>query len=98
MRCSAHTIKHSDFLPPLPRCFVSSLRGTANAPWTSLPRPQGATAAGLGLFTGIPETGFLDGDDRTSQVPGGPRYKRALLFDPGGDHCARPLPRIGVVF
>jgi hypothetical protein len=22
-RCSAHTVRHSDFLPPLPRCFVS---------------------------------------------------------------------------
>jgi len=26
---------------------------------------------------------FLDGDDRLSQVPGGPRYARAPLFDPG---------------
>ena len=40
--------------------------------------------AGQGLFTGIPHTGFIDGDDRTSQVPGGPLYERALLFDPGG--------------
>ena len=31
-----------------------------------------------------PKPGFLDGDDRTSQVPGGPHYERALLFDPGG--------------
>jgi hypothetical protein len=29
-------------------------------------------------------TGFFDGDDRTSQVPGGPHYERALLSDPGG--------------
>ena len=34
---------------------------------------------------------FFDGDDRSSQVPGEPRYERALLFDPGGTsalgHC-----------
>jgi hypothetical protein len=68
MRCSAHTIKHSDFLPSLPRCFVSSLRGTANAPWTSLPRPQGATAAGLGLFTGSPKPVSL------TETTGPPRF------------------------
>jgi hypothetical protein len=60
-------------------------------PTSRLPQPQDAPPAGLGLFTGIPRTGFLDGDDRTSQVPGGPRYERALLFDPGGTttlgHC-----------
>jgi len=39
---------------------------------------------GLGLFTGIAKTGFPYGDDRTSQVSAGPRYERALLFDPGG--------------
>jgi hypothetical protein len=60
-----------------------SLRGTVAAPWASLPQPHDATAAGLGLFIGLPKTGFIDGDDRTSQVPGGPHYERALLFDPG---------------
>jgi hypothetical protein len=37
-----------------------------------------------------------DGDDRISQVPGGPHYVRALLFDPGGTsalghYCASAL-------
>ena len=41
-------------------------------------------AAGQGLLTGFPHTGFIDGGGRTSQVPGGPHYERALLFDPGG--------------
>jgi hypothetical protein len=40
---------------------------------------------------------FIDGGDRTSQVPGGPQYERALLFDPGGTSarghcCASMLP------
>ena len=30
------------------------------------------------------QTGLIDGGDRTSQVPGGPRCERALLSDPGG--------------
>jgi hypothetical protein len=37
-----------------------------------------------GLLTGLPHTGFIDGGDRTSQVPGEPHYERALLFDSGG--------------
>ena len=39
---------------------------------------------GPGLLTGLPKTGFIGGDGRTSQVPGGPRCERALLSDPGG--------------
>ena len=54
------------------------------APWASLPGAQGAAPTGQGLFTGFPKTGFIDGDDRISQVPGGPHYERALLSDPGG--------------
>ena len=37
-----------------------------------------------GLFTGFPTTGFFDGDDRTSQVPGGPSMNVPLLSDPVG--------------
>ena len=103
-RCPLPSTGSLGSVPPLPR-YCKALRLPAappallrflasryrHAPWTSLPQPQDATAAGLGLFTGIPKTGFLDGDDRTSQVPGGPRYERALLFDPGGTaalgHC-----------
>jgi hypothetical protein len=61
-----------------------SLGGTAAAPWASFSQPQDATAASQGLLTGLPHTGFVGGDDRISQVPGGPRYERALFFDPGG--------------
>ena len=60
------------------------LGGTAAAPWASFPQSQDATAAGLGLLTGLPKTGFIGGDGRTSQVPGGPCCERALLSDPGG--------------
>jgi hypothetical protein len=48
-------------------------------------------ARGPGVVNRTPHTGLIDGDDRTSQVPGGPHYERALLFDPGGTsalgHC-----------
>jgi hypothetical protein len=37
-----------------------------------------------GVVNRTPQTGFIDGDDRTSQVPEEPLYERALLFDPGG--------------
>src|ERR1700693_4931464 len=37
-----------------------------------------------GVVTGLPTTGSFDGNDRTSQAPGGPLYERALLSDPGG--------------
>ena len=89
--------EHSDILPPLPRRFVSFASRYRRAPWASFPQAQDATAAGLGLFTGLPITGFIDGGDRTSQVPGGPHYERALLFDPGGTsalgrYCALMLP------
>jgi hypothetical protein len=41
-------------------------------------------ARGPGVIHRVPHTGFIDGGDRTSQVPGEPHYERALLFDPGG--------------
>ncbi len=95
--CFHGTVEHSDFLPPLPRCFVSFASRYRHAPWTSLPQLQDATAASQGLFTGLPHTGSIGGGDRTSQVPGEPHYERALLFDPGGTsalgpYCASMLP------
>jgi hypothetical protein len=39
-----------------------------------VPRPRGS-------FTGFPATGIIDGDHRTSQIPGGPD-ESALLSDP----------------
>ncbi len=95
--CFHGTIEHSDFLPPLPRCFVAFASRYRRAPWTSLPQLQDATATSQGLFTGLPHTGSIGGDDRTSQVPGEPHYERALLCDPGGTsarghYCASMLP------
>jgi hypothetical protein len=84
-------MKHSDFLLPLPHRSISFAVRYRHAPWGSFPQPQDAMAAGQGLLTGFPHTGFIDGGGRTSQVPGGPHYERALLFDPGGTsalgHC-----------
>ena len=60
-----------------------SLRATA-APWNFAPARARRTTCGPGVFTGHTKTGNKDGGDRTSQVPGGPHYERALLFDPGG--------------
>jgi hypothetical protein len=75
--------KHSDFLPPLPNCFVSFARRYRRCALrfahTALRRYQ------LRARDCSPEspTGFIDGYDRISQVPGGPYYERALLFDSG---------------
>jgi hypothetical protein len=49
-----------------------SLCGTAAAPWVSFPQTQGAIAAGPGVVNRNPQHRLIDGDDRTSQVPGGP--------------------------
>ena len=68
---------------PSRAAWSPSLRGTAAAPWASFPQSQDATAAGRDCLLDS-QTGFIDGSDRTSQVPGGPHYERALLCDPGG--------------
>jgi hypothetical protein len=51
--------------PALLRFLASRYR---HAPWTSLPQPQDATAAGLGLFTGIPKPVSL------TETTGPPRF------------------------
>jgi len=91
-------------VPPLPR-YCKALRLPAAPPallrclrCAVPPRVLGfvpAAARRYGCGPGVvhrhPQTGFIDGDDRTSQVPGGPHCERALLFDPGGTpalgHC-----------
>ena len=84
-------MKHSDFLPPFPRRFVSFASRYRRCALGFAPAAQGAHGRGPGVVHRIPQTGSFDGDDRTSQVPGGPHYERALLFDPGGTsalgHC-----------
>jgi hypothetical protein len=85
------TVKHSDFLPPLPRCFVAFAARYRHASWVSFPAAARRYDCGPGVVHRSPHTGFIGGGDRTSQVPGGPHCKRALLFDPGGTlalgHC-----------
>jgi hypothetical protein len=91
------TVKHSDFLPPLPRRFVSFASRYRRCALGSLPQTQGTTSVGQGIVYRIPVAGYFDGGDRISQVPGGPHYERALLFDPGGTsalgHCRASVLR-----
>ncbi len=49
------------------------------------------------MLTGHPSRPLSDGDDRISQVPGGPACTCPALR-PRWDLCARPLLRIGVAF
>ena len=51
-----------------------------------------------GLVRRLPHSGFRRGDDRASQVPGEPHCGHALLFDPDGTVCARPLRRDDAAF
>ena len=78
------TTKHSVFLPPLPRRFVSFARRYRRASFGFVPADARRSSCGPGVVNRTPHHRFIDGGDRTSQVPGGPHYKRALLFDPGG--------------
>src|SRR5205085_2570291 len=85
------TVKHSDFLPPFPRCFVSFASRYRRCALGFVPAAARRNSCGPGVIHRIPHPGFIDGGDRTSQVPGGPRCERALLSDPGGTsalgHC-----------
>jgi hypothetical protein len=85
----------------LPAALPASLRFLRFAvpPPASCFAPPSArrNTRGPGVIDRIPQSRFVDGDDRTSQVPEEPHYERALLFDPGGtsalDHCrASMLP------
>ena len=89
--CFIGNMKHSDFLPPLPRCFVSFASRYRRCALGFVPAAARRYSCGPGVVHRNPQTGFTDGDGRTSQVPGEPQYERAVLFDPGGtsalDHC-----------
>ena len=89
-------VKHSDFLPPLPRRFVSFASRYSRA-LGFVPAAARRSSCGPGIVHRSPQHRFIDGGDRTSQVPGEPTYERALLFDPGGTsalgrYCALMLP------
>ena len=91
------TVKHSDFLPPLPRRFVSFAFAVPPRALGFVPADARRSGCGPGVVYRTPQYRFIDGGDRSSQVPGGPHYERALLFDPGGTsalgHCrASMLP------
>ena len=79
-------------LPAAPPALLRFLR-FAVPPLASYFAPAGTrrSARGPGVIHRIPQSRFIDGNDRTSQVPGGPRYERAVLSDPGGTsalgHC-----------
>jgi hypothetical protein len=62
------TVKNSDFLPPLPRCFVSFAPRYRRSPRILLPRAQGAAPVGQGLFTGFPNPGS------STETTGPPRF------------------------
>ena len=77
-------MKHSDFLPPLPRRFVSFASRYRRCALGFAPADARRTSPRARGYSPDSPNRFIDGDDRTSQVPGGPHYERALLFDPGG--------------
>ena len=78
------TTKHSEFLTPIPRCFVPFASRYRRCALGFAPAGARHHVRGPGIIHRIPHNRFFDGDDRTSQVPGGPHYERALLSDPGG--------------
>ena len=91
-------MKHSDFLPPLPRRFVSFARRYRRYALGFVPADARRNRRGPGVVNRTPQHRFIDGGDRTSQVPGGPQYERAMLFDPGGTSALGLLPRFDVAF
>lgn len=100
--CFISNTERSDSLPPLSSGFVAftfryrlSTRFFAPFPGGMLPR-EGIRKRSPALPLRIP----FSGDDRASQVPGGPPCLHALLFDPGGTLTlllihARMLPSAG---
>jgi hypothetical protein len=91
MRCSAHTTKHSDFLTPFPRRFVSFAARYRHRALGFAPADARHNLRGPGVIHRIPLDRFL-----STETTGPPRfledpYERALLSDPGGTsalgHC-----------
>ena len=71
---------------PSPQASLPSPSDTASAPASSLPSPEGCfPREGIRKRSpALPLRIPFDGDDRASQVPGGPQCLHALLFDPDG--------------
>jgi len=87
---------------PSPQASSPSPSDTASAPTSLLPSPGECIPKG-GIrkrSPALPLRLSFGGDDRASQVPGGPQCLHALLFDPGGTLTpllthARMLPSAG---
>ena len=80
------TVKHSDFLPPFPRRFVSFTSRYRRPPRVLLPRAQGATPVGQGLLTGFPYPGS------STETTGPPRFlKNPTMNVPCSSTPAGPL-------
>jgi len=79
-------VKHSDFLPPFPRRFVSFTSRYRRPPRVLLPRAQGATPVGQGLLTGFPNPGS------STETTGPPRFlKNPTMNVPCSSTPAGPL-------
>lgn len=63
-------MRDSDFLMSFPTALVASRGGTVSVrSLSSKPHGGGAQPCGLGLFSGVPNPQFRNGDIRISQVP-----------------------------
>ena len=80
----AGTMRHSDFLSPFPRCFVSFASRYRRCALGFVPAAARRHGCGPGIVYRIPQTGFIDGGDRTSQVPGGPHLNVPCSATPVG--------------
>ena len=80
------TMRCSESRPPVPPHFVSFVWRYHRCTPASLPSVRRAApwAGGFCSTLRLPPSGSWGGDDRASQVPGGPPYARALLSDPDG--------------
>ena len=62
------TVKHSDFLPPFPRCFVSFAARYRRCALGFAPADARRTIRGPGIFTGLPKPGC------STETTGPPRF------------------------
>jgi len=90
------TMRRSDFLPSFPGHFVAFVPRYRRCALVRSCRHEHDTHR-PGAGHRVPPSGFVDGDDRISQVPGEPLHACPVLR-PRWDLRARPLPRFGAAF